>query len=203
MNVLAVDTTGETLSVALSSGGKIRVASRKGIRIHDSALIPTADLLLTKAKLKIFDLDAVAVACGPGRFTGIRIGMAYAAVLASQLEIPALAISLFEVIAHKTQGKKVLAVVEGWREEKFHQSFSRKNGSPPKAAGDPVWILPDAWPKTKSEALKMGVVVAAPETRAKDLIAPALLRLCKNKIPKFEPLYLKLAGYEIKRKVVR
>ena len=68
---------------------------------------------LMKAGAEWQDCDAIVVASGPGLFTGIRIGMSFAAVLARRLGIPALAISRFEALAAKTPGKSVCAVLPG------------------------------------------------------------------------------------------
>ncbi|MEQ1920329.1 MAG: tRNA (adenosine(37)-N6)-threonylcarbamoyltransferase complex dimerization subunit type 1 TsaB [Elusimicrobiota bacterium] len=80
MKILAVDATGEVLSVALGAHELKRAAKK-----HDEALLPLIERLLKKAKLKWSDLDAIAAASGPGRFTGIRIGMSFAAAAASRL----------------------------------------------------------------------------------------------------------------------
>jgi tRNA threonylcarbamoyl adenosine modification protein YeaZ len=191
MNLLAVDTTGEALSLALQAGERVICLHRKFSAPHDETLLPQVDRLLGRAGLTLKDLDAIAAASGPGRFTGIRIGMAFAAVAASSLKIPALAVSRLEAAAGTTPGRLVCAVVPGWREEKFFQVFRR--GRP---AAPPVWADPKLWRQTEDNLKRRGAVFAACDPTAKDLLRPAACHLRFKRRPRFEPLYLKPAGYE-------
>lgn len=196
MNLLAVDTTGEALSLVLRAGEKVYRLHRKFALPHDETLLPQIDRLLSRAGLTLKDLDAVAAASGPGRFTGIRIGMAYAAVAAAALKTPALAVSRLEAAAWKVEGKLICAVVPGWREEKFYQVF---HGRRPAAA--PVWADPKLWHEVEAELKRKHAVFAACDPTAEDLLAPAARHLANRKRPKFEPLYLKPASYENKHPV--
>jgi len=191
MNILAVDTTGEALSLALRAGDKVYRVQRAFKKPHDETLLPNIARLLAKAGLKLKDLDAIAAASGPGRFTGIRIGMSYATVAASALKIPALAVSRLEAAAGRAGGKLVCAVVPGWREEKFYQVF---RGLRP--AGPPVWADPKLWQEVRA-GLKDTAVFECDPT-AEDLLVPAARYLGLKQRPRFEPLYLKPASYEAK-----
>jgi len=189
--ILAVDAAGDALSVALESRGKVLTARRGAKAKHDESLLPAVESLLKRAKLGWKDLDAVAVPSGPGRFTGIRIGMAFAAILAMKLKIPALALSRLEAAAEKSDGTDILAALPGWKEEVYSQLFRGK-----KPVGDAAWTTPDAWPAMKAQAEAKGHIVSFHDTDARDLIPVARRRLAAKKIPKFEPFYLKPAGYE-------
>ncbi len=198
MNILALDTTDDALSVALKAGDRIFTVDKPGRRPHDETLLPAVDSLLKKAKLALKDLDAIAAASGPGRFTGIRIGMAYAAVAAGQIGIPALAVTRFSAIAFKVPGERVCAVVPGWREERAYQLFRRGRGAP-KAEGGPVWVAAADWPGVRKSVEDKSWIVAELRTGASDLLEPASFHLSRRRLPKFEPLYLKPAGYERKQ----
>ncbi len=77
MNLLAIETSGPTLSVAIKKrGSKIRQATVKGYMKHAENLLPVIDRLLKKEKLKIGDIDVFLISRGPGSFTGLRIGFA-------------------------------------------------------------------------------------------------------------------------------
>jgi tRNA threonylcarbamoyladenosine biosynthesis protein TsaB len=197
MNLLAIDTTGEALSVALRAGEKIYALHRPFKKPHDETLLPQVDRLLARAGLTLHDLDVIAAASGPGRFTGIRVGMAYAAVAAAALKIPALAVSRLEAAAYRTKGKLVCAVVPGWREEKFYQLF-RGGGKAILPAGSPVWADPKVWQDVQADLARRGAVVSECDPQAKDLLAPAARYFALKKRPRFEPLYLKPASYEAK-----
>lgn len=77
MNLLAIETSSPILSVAIKkSGGKLHHATVQGYMKHAENLLPVIDRLLKKEKLKIQDIDAFLISCGPGSFTGLRIGFA-------------------------------------------------------------------------------------------------------------------------------
>lgn len=200
MNILAVEASTESLSTALMAQGKVFVYRSKLKSSHDEILLPAVARLMRRAKLKMEDLDAVAASNGPGRFTGIRIGMAYAAVAAAQLKIPALAVSRFEAVAFKSQAPLVCAMIVGFREEKFYQLFGRRAGGTPKAQSKPLWVSPEQWASDKKALESRGAAVESAETSALDLLAPAERWLKSGKLPKFEPLYLKPAGFLLGKK---
>ena len=195
MNLLAVDTTGEALSIALRAGERVFAVHRKLQAPHDETLLSRVESLLARARLKLEDLDAVAAAAGPGRFTGIRIGMAYAAIVAARLKIPVLALSRLEAAAFKTPGRLVCASLPGYRQERLYQLF-RRRGRVPRPAGKPSWSSPQEWPLVRAALETQGAVVFEGETVAADLLEPAAFYLGRGRAPKFEPLYLKPAGYE-------
>lgn len=171
MNILAVDTTGGPLSVALRAGDKIYSFHKTLTKPHDETLLDVVDKLLKKAKLELSDLDGIAAASGPGRFTGIRVGMAYAAVAARCIGKPALAVSRLEALAH---GKTGRFVIRGLRDDTYWQEFPK---------GRPVWG-PAPQPAVEGDPT------------AEALLGPAADCLASGKRPPFEPLYLKPAGYE-------
>ena len=197
MNILAVDATGEMVSVALDAGGKIFAASKSGKRPHDETLLPVVEGVLKRGKLSWNDLDAVAAAAGPGRFTGIRIGLSFASILGMKLKVPALALSRLEAAAEKSPADDVLAALPGWKNEVYSQRF-RRGKSGLAADGDAVWTAPEEWPRVRAEAEARGLAVAYGETDAADLLPVARRRLKAKKLPPFAPFYLKPAGYEKK-----
>jgi tRNA threonylcarbamoyladenosine biosynthesis protein TsaB len=195
MNILAVDATGDALTVALDAGGKVFAARRSGRTPHDESLLSAVEGVLKRARLAFDDLDAVAAAAGPGRFTGIRIGLSFAAILGMKLKIPALALSRLEAAAEKSPAEDVLAALPGWKDEVYSQRFRRKK-SGLAADGAAAWTSPADWPRIRAEAGAKGMAVAFGDTDAADLLTVARRRLAANSIPPFEPFYLKPAGYE-------
>jgi tRNA threonylcarbamoyl adenosine modification protein YeaZ len=202
MNILAVDTTEDALTLALQAGEEVYRLTRKVKAPHDETLLPAIGSLLKKAGLERRDLDGIAAASGPGRFTGIRIGMAYTAVAAGQLKIPALAVSRFEALAAKVPGERVCAAIPGWREERAYQLFTRR-GKLARPDGPPRWAAPADWEKEKAVLVAGGWVVAETRPEARDLLEPAWRYLAARRLPKFEPVYGKPASYEHKARPVR
>ncbi len=189
MNILAVDATGEVLSVAL---GRFELTGKA--KKHDEALLPLIERLLKKAGLGWNDLDAIAAASGPGRFTGIRIGMSFAAAAGFQLKIPALAISRLAAAAGRSKAERTLGALPGWKDEVYTQEY-RKGRS----VGAAAWTAPKDWPAFRDAAERSGLEVSYGETSAADLLPVARALLAAGKIPPFKPFYLKPAGYERSR----
>ena len=199
MNILAIDTAGEPLSLALLSGGKVYRFHKVLAKPHDETLIKRVDALLKRAGLRIDELDAFAAASGPGRFTGIRIGMAFAAVAAGALKKLALAVSRLEAAATRANGALIAVVVPGWRDEKFCQLFARgPKGLAP--AEPPVWVDAAGWPGVRAALRDRGAELLEADPTAEDLAAAAAAIIASGRKPAFEPLYLKPAGYEAKAK---
>jgi len=97
--VLAIETSGRTCSVAVLAGGTRRaresVATDHG---HATLLIPMIERVRLAAGCDFVALDRIAVAVGPGSFTGIRVGLAAALGLSLASGVPAVGISSFQVM---------------------------------------------------------------------------------------------------------
>ncbi len=89
MLILSFETSAKAASVALVEEGKLLGESYQNTGLtHSQTLMVMAQDLLKQCGREIGDLDAVAVANGPGSFTGVRIGVAAAKGLAWGAEIP-------------------------------------------------------------------------------------------------------------------
>ena len=100
MNILAIDTFGDVLSLSLSSPfGTQCVSIDSGLR-HSELLMDWVDRLFSSASLEPNELNLVACMKGPGSFTGLRIGFAAAKGLSLALGIPIIAIPTLDCIAY-------------------------------------------------------------------------------------------------------
>ena len=88
MRILAVDTAGPVVGVALYVGGNVTSRTLRVRRGAEAMLVPWAVELTEAAGVSLSELDAVAVAVGPGAFTGIRVGIATAVGLALAADCP-------------------------------------------------------------------------------------------------------------------
>ncbi len=79
--------------------GEIIFREQAASRRHAELILPMAEMLLAECGLSRCALDAVAVSCGPGGFTGVRIGIGVAQGIALGLDIPALPISTLAALA--------------------------------------------------------------------------------------------------------
>lgn len=105
MKILSIDTTGTTASVAVSDGQGNITAETSGEEMnHLQALFPMIARALARSGIQKTELERIAVAVGPGSFTGIRIGMAAARTLAQALGISMIPVQTLEsfVYAERT-----------------------------------------------------------------------------------------------------
>ena len=77
MRVLALETSAKACSAAVTEDGRVLASAFQCTGLtHSRTLMPMVEGLLKNSDLTMADMDAVAVAAGPGSFTGIRIGIA-------------------------------------------------------------------------------------------------------------------------------
>ena len=100
MRILAFETTAKAGSVALLEDGKLLAESYQNTGLtHSQTLMVLAEDMLKAASKPMADVNAVAVAEGPGSFTGVRIGVAAAKGLAWGAELPCYGVSTLESMA--------------------------------------------------------------------------------------------------------
>src|SRR5271155_2778580 len=81
--VLGIDTGSPVASLGLVAGGRIQAALSREVKSHCAGLPEGVDEILGAAGIGMRDLRAIAVAIGPGSFTGLRVGLSYAKGIAS------------------------------------------------------------------------------------------------------------------------
>lgn len=118
---VAIDTATDRLSVAVAAGGRVLEGGVDGARRHAAMLVPLLDRLLRSAGAVAGDIALVAVAEGPGSFTGIRVGVSAAKALvaggrAALCTAPSL---LVRAAAVGRPGETVLAVSSALRGELY------------------------------------------------------------------------------------
>lgn len=105
MKILALETAGDRVGVCLWEDFKPRGSKIEADgAAYSHRLIPSAHALFKKAGWKPQDLDAIAVDVGPGRFTGLRIGVAAARTLGQALDKPVVEVTSLEALAAQASG---------------------------------------------------------------------------------------------------
>lgn len=131
LQVLAFDTTGSGISIAILKDDKIISAKEISAgNMQAEILIPTIEECLNEATIWYQDLDLLAVTNGPGSFTSIRVGFTTAKALKLATNLPLIAINSLEAIAYeyKNSGyKKILVVMDAKLDELFIQEFLVEN----------------------------------------------------------------------------
>ena len=97
--VLGLDTASATASLAILSHGKILAQVTRSASSHGAELPAAAAEVVAQAGLELRDLQGIAVGIGPGSFTGLRVGIAYAKGLILALRCALIGIPTFDCLA--------------------------------------------------------------------------------------------------------
>lgn len=123
MHVLAIDTATTQVGVAIGGGGVVLGEVRLiGARRHAEQLAPAIQYLRAETGVRLDQLAGIAVGIGPGLFTGLRVGVTTAKVMAQALRIPVVAVPSLDLVAYplRSSGRLVVAVLDARRREVFH-----------------------------------------------------------------------------------
>ena len=111
MRLLALDCSAELRSVALGAAGELRSECHEaGARRHAERLVPLAEATLAEAGWAWSSIDRLAVAVGPGSFTGVRIAVATVRALALALDRPVHGVTTLAALASATDEPKASVV---------------------------------------------------------------------------------------------
>ena len=125
MNYLAIDTSGDYLTVIAVNGEKtsINYFPATGVR-HSITLMPRIEEALNSVSLSADGLDFVCAAVGPGSFTGIRIGVSTAKGIADGLNKKVLSITTLKAIAYAKPHGKRLALVNAGHDHFYAEGYN-------------------------------------------------------------------------------
>jgi len=122
--VLAIDTATSAVIAGVvrrGDGGTIDTLAQRvstGTRAHAELLTPNIVAAVADPGLTLDGVDAVVVGCGPGPFTGLRVGMATAAAYGHALGVPVFGVCSLDAIGIRTTGE-VLVVTDARRREVY------------------------------------------------------------------------------------
>ena len=131
MRILALETSAKAVSAAVSEDGKVLCSGYQDTGLtHSRTLMPIVEAMLKNTGLTVQDCDAVAVAAGPGSFTGIRIGVSAAKGLAFAADKPCAAVSTLEAMARNVAHMDALVVcaMDARRSQIYNALFSARDG---------------------------------------------------------------------------
>lgn len=131
--ILHIETATRNGSVALSKGGECLFSklSQEGPS-HAARLGVFVDEALSYAKEHQLRLDAVAVSCGPGSYTGLRIGVSMAKGLCYALNIPLIFVPTLKILAQALVGKTqayICPMIDARRMEVYTQMFDAQGNA--------------------------------------------------------------------------
>jgi tRNA threonylcarbamoyladenosine biosynthesis protein TsaB len=104
MNILAIDTSNQTMGVAVLKENQISGEIVTNIKKnHSVRLMPAIDQLMKEVSVMPEELNKIVVAKGPGSYTGVRIGLTTAKTMAWALNIPVVGVSSLETLTYQGQ----------------------------------------------------------------------------------------------------
>lgn len=131
MRILALEASAKSVSVAVTENGTLlaQAYQDRGLT-HSVTLMPLLDGMLKTAGLTLDDMDIIAVAQGPGSFTGIRIGVSAAKGLAWAKALPCCGVSTLEAMAYGVTDFEgvVVGAMEARRQQVYNALFRTENG---------------------------------------------------------------------------
>lgn len=138
MKVLGIDSSGMTVTVAIIDDDRlIAEFTVNNKRTHSETLMPMIDKVLTASETDIKDVKLLAIAAGPGSFTGLRIGAATVKGLGLSINAPVAAIPTCEGLAMNLFGAEGLVCpIMDARRNQVYTGLYRVSGEMPEAVID-------------------------------------------------------------------
>jgi tRNA threonylcarbamoyladenosine biosynthesis protein TsaB len=146
MLILGIDTSTTTGGVALVSEERLIANYQLDVTVtHSARLFPAIDAMLRDAQLTLNNLNGIAVAIGPGSFTGLRIGVAAAKSLAFLNKIPLIGISTLEALAYPLSPTNLLIcpILDALRGEVYAAGFQADHGRLERIFEDRIISIPE------------------------------------------------------------
>jgi tRNA threonylcarbamoyladenosine biosynthesis protein TsaB len=128
---LSIDTSSSQGGIALYDGRTLSTRSWPAERSHTTTLLSEIHHLLDRAEVKVPELAAVAIAIGPGAFTGLRVGFGVVKGFHLATKVPLIGISTLEATALglATCGSPVVAVIGAGRGRLVWARYEASSGS--------------------------------------------------------------------------
>lgn len=131
MKILAIDSSSKSASVAVCEGDKVLGEAFLNCGLtHSVTIMPSVEWLFSMLGIKASDIGLIAVAAGPGSFTGLRIGISTAKGLAFPYNTPCVSVSTLRALAQNiahTDGI-ICAVMDARANRAYNAVFEAKDG---------------------------------------------------------------------------
>lgn len=182
--LLAIDTSSVSLSCALSEKDRL-ISEWTVVRklTHSEQLLPHMDMMMKEAGVSRQDITAIAASCGPGSFTGLRIGLATVKMIAYIWKVPLIAVNTLEALAWNMAGSQafvcpmtdaqkghVYTAIYGafdhiWTEEKEQVMEADEAVEKAAAHGGPMIFTGESADTYREKILEAGMQMAPPSQR--------------------------------------
>ena len=147
--ILALETAGETCSVAIMDGDEVLEHFEQAPRRQTEKVLPMVEALLAESQLTLRQLDGIAFGHGPGAFTGVRVAAAVTQGLAFAADLPVIGISTLAACALSAQDiaphRDVIAVFDARMGEIYLGAYACEEAGA-RALADDGLFHPDTLP---------------------------------------------------------
>ena len=132
MNLLALDAATEACSVAIKTEDKVIGYYEVCPQQHSQKLLPAVENLLNESSLTLDDFGGILYGCGPGSFTGVRIGVSITQGLAFGADLPVLGVSNLALMAQQAiddlNAPQVIAAIDARMSEVYFAIYDNVDG---------------------------------------------------------------------------
>ena len=154
LKLLALDTSSEACSAALLINNQLEEHFELAPKKHGELILPMIDRLLAQAQLRPQQLDAIAFACGPGAFTGVRIATSVAQGIAFGADLPVVPVSTLAALAQggyrRSGHAKQLPIIDARMGEVYWGAY-QLDGDRMVALADDALCAPEALPSVDGD----------------------------------------------------
>ncbi len=130
MNLLAIDTSTDFCSVAVSRGGRIFSRHEQAAQRQAEIILGVVEAVLAEARLALADIGGIAYGAGPGSFTGLRIACGVTQGLALARGIGVIGVgtllALAEEAAEELSCERVIACLDAHMGEVYHAAYRKE-----------------------------------------------------------------------------
>jgi len=147
MKLLALESSAKAASCAVLEDGEVLASAWQATGLtHSRTLLPMVRDMLENSELTVQNMDAIAVAAGPGSFTGLRIGIAAVKGLAWAAELPCVPVSTLEAMAWPLAHLQatIVCAMDARRQQIYNAVFQADGGTLTRLREDRAVSLEDA-----------------------------------------------------------
>lgn len=131
MITLGIETATQVVSVAIGGeDGLLGLVEILKSRRHAEVLTPAIEFVCRQAQVAVTEIGAIGVDVGPGLFTGMRVGIASAKVMAQTLQVPIVGVCSLDLLAFplRHSSKVIASVIDARKGEVFYALYSASPG---------------------------------------------------------------------------
>ena len=130
--ILGIDSSGSTLSVAISDNKNPIVSINRFVKnAHSENIMQLVKEVVSLANISISEIERAAIVVGPGSFTGLRIGIAFLKGLFADGKEKVFPVSTLENMAYSfpTNNKNIISIIDARQDNYFYGKFNRNNNN--------------------------------------------------------------------------